>query len=153
MLPSYEHLEPIPSELDQALRERLANHNTNGLFHFRIKTLKRDYCCLTLDYRDEITNGARSKGTIHGSIVASLVDTAGAFALATGFEGRMSFATVDLHINFLARAQTAIDAHALVIRRGNRINVCDVNVLDENKKLVAKAGVNFILTKPPETKP
>ena len=104
------------------------------------------------NYREQITNGVRSKGTIHGGVVASLADTTCAFALATNFDGQMSFATVDLHVNFLARAQSKIFAHAHVIRKGSRINVCEVDIVDDKEKLVAKATLNFILTKPMETK-
>ena len=142
---SYSELSP---ELAERLRTRLEKSVVNQLFKFNIETIRQDYCVMSLDYREEITNGVRSQGTIHGGIVASLADTASAFALSTNFDGQMSFATVDLHINFIARAQSKIYAHARVIRKGSRINVLDVDVFDASDKLVAKAVLNFILTKP-----
>lgn len=144
--------EPVTAELRDRLTERLKKSNVGKLFHFTLEDLKKDYCNLSLAYREEITNGQKSKGTVHGGIVAALIDTAAAFALSTLFDGHMSFATVDLHVNFLHRAQTKIYAHASVIRSGSRLNVCDVDVVDENGKRVAKATVNFILTKPMELK-
>lgn len=140
--------EPISLELKDRLAERLKNSNVNELFHFTIEDIKKDYCNMSLAYREAITNGQKSKGTIHGGIVSALIDTAAAFALSTNFDGQMSFATVDMHVNFLHRAQTKIYAHAKVIRKGSRLNVCDVDVADENGKHVAKATLNFILTKP-----
>jgi uncharacterized protein (TIGR00369 family) len=145
---SSHHLENISKELEVRLSDRLEHSHINKLFSFKIEALKKDYCNMSLAYRDEITNGVKSRGTIHGGIVASLIDTAAAFALCTNFDGQMSFATVDLHVNFLSRAQTKIFAHAHVIRKGSRINVCDVDVVDEKDKPVAKASLNFILTKP-----
>ena len=142
--------EPISDELKARLVERLKNSNVNSLFHFTIEGIRKDYCNLSMAYREAITNGQKSKGTIHGGIVAALVDTAAAFALSTRFDGQMSFATVDLHVNFLHRAQTKVYAHATVIRKGSRLNVCDIDVRDEHGKNVAKATVNFILTKPME---
>lgn len=144
--------EPISDELREQLSERLRHSNVSKLFGYAIEDIKKDYCNLSLDYSEAITNGQKSKGTIHGGVVAALVDTAAAFALSTGFDGQMSFATVDLHINFLHRAQSKVYAHAKVIRKGSRLNVCDVDVLDENGKHVAKASVNFILTKRMEGK-
>jgi len=142
----------LPEELVQRLHARLEASIVNRLFKFSIESLKRDYCIMSLDYREEITNGVRSHGTIHGGIVASLADTSAAFALSTNFDGQMSFATVDLHINFVARAQSKVYAHARVIRKGSRINVIDVDVFDSSDKLVATAVLNFILTKPLEPK-
>ncbi len=148
----YSHLGPVSDDLSSFLHDRLSNHLTNKLFKFRIHDLRAGYCAMILDHREEVTNGPRSQWTIHGGVIASLVDTGSAFALSTYFEGQMSFATVDLHINYLSRAQTTVTCHAEVIRQGGRINVCEVNVVDANDNLVAKAIVNFILTKPMETK-
>jgi acyl-CoA thioesterase len=144
--------EPISDELKNRLNERLKNSHVNKLFHFAIEDIKKNYCIMSLAYREEITNGQKSKGTIHGGIVAALIDTAAAFALSTRFDGQMSFATVDLHVNFLDRAQTKIFAHAQVIRTGSRLNVVDVDVMNEHGERVAKASLNFILTKPMEEK-
>jgi uncharacterized protein (TIGR00369 family) len=142
--------EPIAEELKERLAERLHNSHVNKLFHFTIEDIGKKYCNLSLAYREAITNGQKSRGTIHGGIVAALIDTAAAFALSTLFDGQMSFATVDLHVNFLDRAQSKIYAHAHVIRAGSRLNVCDVDVVNDHGKLVAKATLNFILTKPME---
>ncbi|HNO10906.1 MAG TPA: PaaI family thioesterase [bacterium] len=143
---------PAPDDLFTFLSDRLANHPANSLLGFSLEAVRELYACLRLTHRDAITNGPRSHGTIHGGIVAALADTAAAFALSTAFEGRMSFATVDLHITYLARAKNTILAHAVVIRRGARINVCEVKITDESDTLVATATVNFILTKPTEPK-
>ncbi len=142
--------EPIPAELKERLTARLAQSNVHKLLHLSIEEIRKKYCCLSMAYREEITNGQKSKGTIHGGIVAALIDTAAAFALSTLFDGQMSFATVDMHVTYLDRAQSKIAAHACVIRTGSRLNVCDVDVVDEEGKRVAKATVNFILTKPME---
>lgn len=148
----YTHQAPVTDALFALLTARLANHPANSLLGFSLEELRELYACLRLTHREAITNGPRSHGTIHGGIVAALADTAAAFALSTAFEGKMSFATVDLHITYLSRAKSTIFAHAVVIRRGARINVCEVKITDESDALVATATVNFILTKPPETK-
>jgi uncharacterized protein (TIGR00369 family) len=139
--------EAVPQELEQRLRERWSKSKVRKFFSFDIESIRQDYCCMSLNYREKVTTGKRSKGTVHGGIVASLADTASAFALATNFGGRMTFATVDLHVNFLVRAQSKIYAHAQVIRKGSRINVCEVDIVNESGKTVAKATLNFIMTR------
>lgn len=147
-----EDFESVSDELAQKLLSKLQNHAISKMMQFTIDAVRKGYCNMALEYREEVTNGVRSKGTVHGGIVATLVDTAAAFALSTYFDGQMSFATVQLNINYLARAQSRINAHAQVIRRGSRINVVDVDVFDADNKPVAKATLNFILTKPMEVK-
>ncbi len=137
--------DPLSKDVYDRLVDRLHHHMVNSLFHFEIVDLQGLYCAMRLPYQEKLTNGVRSKGTLHGGIVSTLADTAGAFALATCFDGRMSFATVDLHITFMARAQADIIAHARVIRVGSRINVVEVDLICQ-KKTVAKALINFILT-------
>lgn len=117
------------------------------MFHFEIDELRASYCAMRLPYQEKLTNGIRSKGTVHGGIVSTLADTAAAFALATCYDGHMSFATVDLHVTFMARAQSDIVAQATVVRTGSRIQVVEVDLVCADK-LVAKAMVNFILTQP-----
>lgn len=138
---------PLSDDVVRRLVDRLHGHMVNSLFHFTIEELRPSYCAMRLPYQEKLTNGVHSKGTVHGGIVSVLADTAGAFALATCYEGHMSFATVDLHVTFMARAQSDIIARATVIRTGSRIQVVEVDLVCE-EKLVAKAIVNFILTKP-----
>ncbi len=138
----------ISDDLVTRLKERLRHHSIHSLFQFEIEELSAGYCAMRLPYQDRISNGVRSRGTIHGGIVSTLADTAAAFALATLFDGHMSFATVDLHIAYLNRAQSDITAHARVIRQGSRINVVDIHIVDTEGNAVAKSTINFILTKP-----
>lgn len=147
---AYEKQTAIPVATEEELRNRLSNHPANQLFGFELDVIRHTYCAMGVRYRDEITNGPRSRGTVHGGVVASLADTAAAFALSTCYEGRMSFATIDLHITYLARAQSRIVAHAHVVRTGSRIQVCEVDIVDVEGRMVAKAIVNFVLTKPME---
>ena len=144
--------EPLDNALEAKLKARLRESALARSLGFEITEISRDACTVALEYREEITNGVRSRGTIHGGIVASLVDVAGAYALSTNFEGQMSFATVDMHINFLQRATSRIFAKARVIRKGRRINVIEADVYDVDNRLVAKAILNFILTKPMDFK-
>ena len=92
----------VTPELRQRLRKRLADSPALGWLSPSLEELELDHCVLRLPYREAITNGS---GTIHGGVLATLADSAVAFALATNFDGKMGFATTDLTIHFLRRAQ------------------------------------------------
>ncbi|MGH9364882.1 MAG: PaaI family thioesterase, partial [Thermoanaerobaculia bacterium] len=94
-------------------------------------------------YRDDLTNGSQ---TVHGGVLATLADTAVAFAQSTNFDGKMGFATADLTIHFLRRARGDVWARASIVKKGKRINVGDVEVVDANGGVVARALATFVLT-------
>lgn len=136
----------ISRELKQKLESRLSSSPLAAMLNIRIIDLKKDYCELSLEHREEISNGPKSGGTIHGGILASLADVATAYALATNFDGQMSFATVSMNIQFVRRAQMQVLAKARIIKKG-RMNISRVEIEDEEGKLVTTALLTFALTK------
>src|SRR5712691_11446191 len=99
-----------PELLDQ-LRRRLASSPALGWLRPSLEELSLDHAVIRLPYRQEITNGS---GTVHGGVLATLADTAVAFALSTNFDGKMGFATADLTIHFLRRAKGEVWARARI---------------------------------------
>ena len=75
-----------------------------------------------------------------------LADTAVAFALATNFDGKMGFATADMTIHFLRRARGDVRARARIIKKGQRVNVGEVEIVDGAGREVARALATFLLT-------
>ncbi len=125
------------------LRRRLAGNPAIGWLHPELEELSLDRAVLKLPYRDGVTNGS---GTIHGGILAMLADTAVAFALSTNFDGKMGFATADLTIHFLRRARGDVWARARIVKKGRRINIGDVDVVDAEGRSVARVLTSFLLT-------
>ena len=137
---------PVPvlaPDLADRLRARLASSPALRWLAPELLELDVDRCVLGLRYRPELTNGSP---TIHGGILATLADTAVAFALSTNFDGKMGFATTDLTIHFLRRAKTDVRAHARIVKKGKRVNVGEVEILDAEGKDVARVLTTFILT-------
>jgi len=132
-----------PDALLDKLRARLAASPALSHLGLRLESLAPDACVLALPYRPEITNGS---GTVHGGVLATLADTAVAFALSTNFEGKMGFATADLTIHFLARARSDVAARARILKKGRRVNVGEVDITDASGRLVARAHATFVLT-------
>jgi len=134
----------LAPDLKARLEKRLAGSPAIGWLHHVLEELSLDYVVLKLPYREEVTNGS---GTVHGGILATLADTAVAFALSTNFDGKMGFATADMTIHFLRRAKSDVRARARIVKKGRRINVGEVDVVDVEDLSVARVLTSFLLTK------
>ena len=133
----------LSPDLLQRLRKRLADSPALAWLSPSLEELGLDFCVLRLPYREEITNGS---GTVHGGVLATLADSAVAFALATNFDGKMGFATADLTIHFLRRARGEVLARARILKKGQRVNVGEVQIVDGAGREVARVLATFILT-------
>ena len=94
-----------------------------------------------LPHRPELT---RHEGIMHGGALASLVDTASAFAVLSLLETGERTVTVDLTLHFL-RPVLAGDttARARVLRAGRRLVTVSVEATDSVDKLVATALTTY----------
>ncbi|HEU5250621.1 MAG TPA: PaaI family thioesterase [Thermoanaerobaculia bacterium] len=133
----------LAPDLADRLRKRLASSPALQWLQPTLEELALDYCVLGLAYRPELTNGSP---TMHGGVLATLADTAVAFALSTNFDGKMGFATTDLTIHFLRRAKTDVKARARILKKGRRVSVGEVDVVDADGQAVARALTSFLLT-------
>ncbi len=133
----------IAPDLLERLRGRLSASPALAWLEASLEELELDRAILHLPYREQITNGS---GTVHGGILATLADTAVAFALATNFDGKMGFATSDLTIHFLRRARGDVWARARIVKKGRRVNVGEVEIVDADNREVARVLTSFLLT-------
>ena len=137
---------PVPvlaPDLIDRLRSRLASSPALQWLQPTLEELELDSCVLKLRYRPELTNGSPA---IHGGVLATLADTAVAFALSTNFDGRMGFATADMTIHYLRRAKDDVLARARILKKGRRVNVGEVDIVDSASRPVARALTTFLLT-------
>src|ERR1700692_1737089 len=133
----------IAPDLLDRLRRRLAASPVLAGLGASLEELALDRAVLKLPYREAISNGS---GTVHGGVLATLADSAVAFALATNFDGKMGFATTDLTIHFLHRARGVVWARARILKKGSRVNVGEVEIVDEAGREVARVLATFVLT-------
>src|ERR1700687_4119487 len=133
----------LAPDLLARLRLRLAGSPAIGWLHPVLEEISLDRAVLKLPYREEVSNGS---GTIHGGTLPTLADTAVAFALSTNFNGKMGFATADLTIHFLRRARGDVWARARILKKGKRVNVGEVSMIDAAGREVARALATFLLT-------
>jgi uncharacterized protein (TIGR00369 family) len=81
-------------------------------------------------------------GTMHGGIVATLVDTAMGCAVASTLPNDEAFTTLDLNTKYIRAITTAtgrVRAEARVVHRGGRVATTEARVYDDEGTLYAHA--------------
>jgi acyl-CoA thioesterase len=97
---------------------------------------------LGLDIRDELK---QNHGVVHGGAIASLIDTAMAFAIISVLDPQEKVTTVDLTISYLRPlTKGRITAKARVVRAGKRLFSVSAEVFDEGGKLASTALSTYI---------
>lgn len=95
-----------------------------------------------LEVREELK---QYQGVVHGGAVASLIDTAAAFAVITKLDLDEHASTTDLTIHYLRPAASGrLTAQARIVRGGRRLLVLTVEVTDDKQILIATAVTTYI---------
>ncbi|MEP6569112.1 MAG: PaaI family thioesterase [Acidobacteriota bacterium] len=97
---------------------------------------------LALEIRKELT---QNHGVVHGGAIASLIDTAMAFAIISLLRPKEKVTTVDLTISYLRPlTEGRITARAKVVRAGRRLFVVSADVFSADGKLASTALSTYI---------
>ena len=113
------------------------------LLGIELEEIERGSATMRLELRDELK---RNGGITHGGVIASLIDTASAFAVMSQLEPDKATTTIDLTIQYLRpllKGQTT--AHARVLRAGRRVAVVSVDVFDDAQTLAATALTSYLV--------
>ena len=87
-----------------------------------------------------------SLGGTHGGVYATMLDVAGWFAVAAAYETSCWVATSNLTIHLLEPCRnSAIRAVGRLIKAGKRQNVAEMELRDEQGRLIGLATGTFIL--------
>ena len=101
----------------------------------------RESLTVAMPLKPEFERAANS-GQFHGGPIASLIDTAGCFALVMVLGHGVP--TVNFRTDYLRPAiNTSLRAVATVRRAGRTVGVVDVDVLDDQDRLVAVGRGTF----------
>ena len=97
---------------------------------------------LAVTIRKELT---QNQGVVHGGAIASLIDTATAFAIISLLAPKEKVTTVDLAISYLRPVMSGrIKAVARVVRAGRRLFVVSAEVFDTQGRLITTALSTYI---------
>lgn len=132
----------LTADEQKRFREALQEVPFARLIGLEIGDIERGTATLHLPVRDELK---QNRGLVHGGVIATLIDTAAAFAAITLLEPGESTTTIDLTIHYLRPLKAgSATAHARVLRAGRRVLVISVQILDETEALVATALTSYL---------
>lgn len=84
-------------------------------------------------------------GIMHGGAIATLIDTAVAFAIVGASEPGARFTTIEMKVNYLSPIREGrVVADARLIRDGRRIVVADCDLYDSEGRLAAKGLLTYM---------
>lgn len=133
----------------QPTLEELINRGENSLFYqlldMKIEEVRENYARLSIKIDKKHIQFLK---TVHGGVIASLADSAAAWAIY-GCNNLMSIpVTVEMKINFLKPVKSGkLVAEARNIHKGSRIFVGDVEVKNSKGDLIAKSLITYYLLK------
>jgi acyl-CoA thioesterase len=109
----------------------------------RVDFLGEGFARLVLPAGDYLCN---TKGTVHGGVISSLIDSGAGTAIRTVVPSGQAFSTIELKVNYLAPAPMGdIIAEGRVVRCGKKIAVGSVDVKDSVGNLVATGLASFLM--------
>ena len=124
------------------IREAISKVPFAKLLGIELEHAERGSATLRLNVRDELR---QIHGVMHGGAIASLIDTATAFAIVTLLKDEEKFSTVDLMINYLRPLKEGTaTAKARVLRAGRRLITVSAEVLDDSGNLAATALSTYL---------
>lgn len=99
---------------------------------------------ITMPLRPELER-APDSGQFHGGPVATLIDTAGDYAVAIAVGGGVP--TINFRVDYLRPCfGPHLTATAIVRRAGRTVSVADINITDSNGKLCAVGRGTYLST-------
>jgi uncharacterized protein (TIGR00369 family) len=132
----------ITPEREQAIREKFEINHFPRLLGIEIDEIGPGRARLSVEVRKELL---QLQGVMHGGAIASLIDTAVAFAILGASEAPSRFTTVEMKVNYLSAIREGrVLAEARLIRDGRRIVVAECDVFDSKGRLAAKGLLTYI---------
>jgi acyl-CoA thioesterase len=124
------------------VRKALASVPYAKFLGIKIDQIAVGSATLSLKVRDELK---QNRGVVHGGAIASLIDSATAFAIISMLEPEESTTTVDMTISYLRPVTRGrMTATAKVTRAGRRIIAVSAEAFDDKQTLVATSLSTYI---------
>jgi acyl-CoA thioesterase len=132
----------ITPEREKAVREKFETNHFPRLLGIEIDDIQPGRARLSVEVRKELL---QLQGVMHGGAIASLIDTAVAFAIIGASDSDSRFTTVEMKVNYLSAIRGGrVIADARLIRDGRRIVVAECDVFDSQGQLAAKGLLTYI---------
>jgi acyl-CoA thioesterase len=120
------------------------------LLQIRLEQIETGFARFRMPFRKELT---QAYGMVHGGAIASLADTAVAFALLTIIQPGERVTTAEFKINFFAAVTDGeMVGEARVVHAGKRLVSADMEVKSQDGKLIAKGIATYAIIGTPKKK-
>lgn len=129
---------------EQRRRVEAAHDGVRFLKHLgvEVESVGPGTATLLLPVREEIM---RNDGIVHGGAIASVIDSAFAFAIIPLLADNERTVTIDLTIHYLRPLSSGVSKTvARVVRAGRRVVTVSAELFDENGKLAATALSTYL---------
>lgn len=117
------------------------------LLGMTVEEVRTDYCRMRLPFRPELEQPA---GVVHGGAIASLLDSVVVPAVGSAYPVDYRFATVDMHVQYLAAlVQEDGVAEGWIVRRGRTTVFCEAEVMGATSgRLIARSLLTYNVSPP-----
>ena len=123
------------------LRERALGVPISSALRFDVLSIERGMCRLAMTRDPKFDGIYRS---LHGGLMMTLADSAGAFALLSVVDVDEAGTTTEMNIRFLAPVHDRAIATARVLKLGRTLCPLVAELHDDGGRLVAHAGMTYM---------
>ena len=126
----------------ERIHKALAEVPFAKLVGIELEEIDTGVATLALEVRGELK---QNNGLVHGGVIATLIDTAAAFAVISLLPVDEQASTVDLTVHYLLPLRSGrARATARVVKAGRRVFVVSVDMTDRAGSLAATALTTYI---------
>ena len=109
-----------------------------ALIGFTLVAIEPGHAVVELDATERHAN---PMGTLHGGVLCDVADAAMGMAWASTLAEGETFTTLELKINFIRPVRTGqLTATGRVVKGGRTIGLVECDIVDEKRRLVARAS-------------
>ena len=140
---------PLKESYEKALRRAVETAPFYQLLRISLEKIDEGFARFRMPFSKELT---QAYGVVHGGAIASLADTAVAFALMTLIHPGERVTTAELKMNFLTSVHNGeMIGEARIIHKGKKLVLADMEVKREDGKLIAKGLATYVILTSPKT--
>jgi uncharacterized protein (TIGR00369 family) len=141
---------PIKESYEKALRRAAEAAPIYQLLQIHVDQLDTGFARFRMPFRKELT---QAYGVAHGGAIATLADTAVAFALMTIIQPGQKVTTAEFKINFFSAVTSGeMIGEARIVHAGKRLAVADMEVKNQKGELIAKGMATYAVIGTPTIK-
>jgi uncharacterized protein (TIGR00369 family) len=140
------NLSQLSERQQERIKEAVRNVQFGELVGLRLDAVEPGVATMSLPVRVELL---QNNGVVHGGAIATLIDSAAAFAIIPLLGEDETATTVDLTISYVRPLRDGMaQATARVLREGSRVIVLSADVVDKAGNLAATGLTTYLrLTK------